>query len=79
MKYFARIKPGEDPFAGVKIEPASSGIPILSDALAYIDCQVMSFHDFGGDHELVAARITDGRMLREGTAFAHQRGSGFHY
>lgn len=79
MKFFARIKPGEDPFAGVKINPAPSGVPILSDALAYLDCEVMSFHDFGGDHELVVASITDGQMLREGTAFAHQRGNGFHY
>jgi flavin reductase (DIM6/NTAB) family NADH-FMN oxidoreductase RutF len=79
MKHFVRIKPGEDPFAGVNIQPAPSGVPILADALGWLDCQLIDTHDFGGDHELFIAKVTAGQMLREGTAFAHQRGNGFHY
>ncbi len=79
MKHYARLKTGDDPFAGVKTKPAPSGLPILTDALAFLDCRLVDTCDFGGDHELFVAEIADGRMLREGAAFAHQRGSGFHY
>lgn len=79
MKHYARLKPGDEPFAGVATRPAPSGVPILSDALGYLDCQFIQSHDFGGDHELFIATITAGEILREGTAFAHQRGNGFHY
>lgn len=79
MKHYARLKPGEDPFAGVSTRPSPSGVPILSDALAFLDCELLQVCDFGGDHELFVARITAGELLREGTAFAHQRGNGFHY
>ncbi|HVT87306.1 MAG TPA: flavin reductase family protein [Tepidisphaeraceae bacterium] len=79
MKYYARLKPDEDAFQGVSIRPAPSGIPILLDSLGYLDCELSGVHDFGGDHDLFIAKITAGEMLREGTAFAHQRGSGFHY
>jgi 3-hydroxy-9,10-secoandrosta-1,3,5(10)-triene-9,17-dione monooxygenase reductase component len=79
MKHYARLKPDDDPFRGVKTTPAPSGLPILSDALGWLDCRLINTHDFGGDHDLLFAEITDGGMLREGTAFAHQRGNGFHY
>ena len=79
MKHYARFKGGEDPFAGVSTQPAPSGVPVLSDALGYLDCKVTGVHTFGGDHDLIIAEITDGAMLREGAAFTHQRGNGFHY
>lgn len=79
MKYYARLKPGEDPFAGVATQPAPNGVPVLSDALGYLDCELRTYHDFAGDHELFIAQVTDGEIFREGSAFAHQRGNGFHY
>jgi len=80
MKHYARgVKEGEDPFAGVATQRLASGIPILSDALVWLEAEVIHIYDFGGDHELVVAKVIDGALLREGTAFAHQRGNGFHY
>lgn len=79
MKHYARLKSGDDPFAGITTRPAPSGVPVLADALGWLDCQLINTYDFGGDHELFVARVTVGEMLREGTAFAHQRGNGFHY
>jgi flavin reductase (DIM6/NTAB) family NADH-FMN oxidoreductase RutF len=79
MKHYARLKPGDDPFAGVSASPAPSGLPILADALGFLDCRVLGVHDFSGDHELFIAEIVDGQVFREGAAFAHQRGNGFHY
>lgn len=79
MKHYARLKPGDDPFAGITTKPAPSGVPVLADGLGWLDCQLVNMYDFGGDHELVVAKITAGEILRDGTAFAHQRGNGFHY
>jgi flavin reductase (DIM6/NTAB) family NADH-FMN oxidoreductase RutF len=79
MKHYARLKPGDDPIADMNIQQAPSGLPTLSDSLAWLDCRVISTCDFGGDHELFIAEITDANMFREGGAFAHQRGNGFHY
>jgi|SRR5688500_5710548 len=80
MKKYARgLKEGEDPFAGVHVRPGAVGAPILTDALAYLECRLIHTCDFGGDHELYVADVVAGEILRDGYAFAHQRGNGFHY
>ena len=81
MKHYARGTPDEnDPFAGVRVyDLGGDSAPALAEALAYLDCRFISACEFGGDHELLVARVVGGAMLREGTAFAHQRGNGFHY
>ncbi|TRU88013.1 MAG: MBL fold metallo-hydrolase [Microcystis novacekii Mn_MB_F_20050700_S1] len=43
MKHFLkRFGPGEDRFAGVNTRIANNGSPILADALAYLECEVVS-------------------------------------
>src|SRR5262249_39865734 len=80
MKRYARgIKPGEDAFAGVEILTTPAGIPALKAAVAWIEGDVLSTCEFGGDHDLFIAEITGGAILHPGQAFTHQRGSGFHY
>jgi flavin reductase (DIM6/NTAB) family NADH-FMN oxidoreductase RutF len=79
MKHYAKLKASDDPFAGVRTKSAPSGVPILADALAFLDCRLIDVHDFGADHDLYIAEITAGDQLRDGTAFTHQRGNGFHY
>jgi flavin reductase (DIM6/NTAB) family NADH-FMN oxidoreductase RutF len=79
MKHYARLKPGDDPFAGVQTRPSALGIPILSDALGYLEGRIRQFVDAGIDHDLCIVEVTGAEILREGAAFAHQRGNGFHY
>ena len=80
MKRYARgVKPGEDPFAGVETIQTPGGLPAMKSALAWLDCRLIHECDFGGDHELLIAEVVAGNILRLGTAFMHQRGSGFHY
>jgi len=79
MKHYARLKANDDPFAGMNVKESPRGLPIMADALAFMDCRLMSICDFGGDHELFIAEVLSGDTLREGRAFAHQRGNGFHY
>lgn len=42
-----------------------SGAPVLSEALAYFDCEVSHYSD-AGDHELVICRVVDAGRLNDG-------------
>ena len=80
MKKYARgIPPGQDPFEGVDVVRTPAGLPVPAAALAWLECEVISGCEFGGDHELLVARVTDGALLRDGPSFTHLRGNGFHY
>jgi flavin reductase (DIM6/NTAB) family NADH-FMN oxidoreductase RutF len=51
-----------DKFADVSWEPApSTGSPLLIDAVAYLDCQLVERHLLG-DHELIVGRVLDGAV-----------------
>ncbi|HYO07632.1 MAG TPA: flavin reductase family protein [Tepidisphaeraceae bacterium] len=80
MKRYARgVKPGEDPFDGVETFQTPRGLPVMKNALAWMECRLLTTCDFGGDHELFVGQVTAGELLIHGQAFTHQRGSGFHY
>ncbi|MGF1488498.1 MAG: flavin reductase [Prochloraceae cyanobacterium] len=80
MKHFLKpFSPGEDRFVNVATEESNSGSPILSDALAYIECQVDNRMECG-DHWLVYAVAEQGKLLQsEGLTSLHHRKSGSHY
>lgn len=76
LKSFA---PGSDRFAGLETQEAENGCPILSDALAYLECTVESRIECG-DHWLVYAVVDNGKTLEPvGMTAVHQRKSGSHY
>jgi flavin reductase (DIM6/NTAB) family NADH-FMN oxidoreductase RutF len=80
MKRYARSIPdGVDPFTGLEVFSSPHGLPVLCDALAWLECRLIGSYDFAGDHELLVGEVTAGDMLRSGEAFTHTRGSGFHY
>src|SRR5687767_1030382 len=67
MRHFARPRPlAEDPFEGVDVVPAPSGLPVVARAIAWLDCELTRAFDFAGDHELLVARVTAGDILRPG-------------
>ncbi len=80
MKHFLKpFAPGEDRFAGIAIEEAENGSPILSDALAYVECQVANRMECG-DHWVLYAEAKQGKVLQsEGVTAVHHRKSGTHY
>ncbi|MGC1393889.1 MAG: diflavin flavoprotein [Coleofasciculaceae cyanobacterium] len=80
MKHFLkRFPPGADRFAGVKTQAAENGSPILTDALAYIECRVASRMELS-DHWLVYATVDAGRVSKsEALTAVHHRKVGNHY
>lgn len=76
MKPFA---PGEDRFSGVATQSADNGCPILSDALAYLECSIQNRME-AGDHWIVYASVDNGKVLApDGVTAVHHRKSGNHY
>jgi flavin reductase (DIM6/NTAB) family NADH-FMN oxidoreductase RutF len=52
----------QDKLAGVRSRPGRLGSPILEDALAYFECELMG-RTRAGDHELILGRVVDGKVL----------------
>jgi flavorubredoxin/flavin reductase (DIM6/NTAB) family NADH-FMN oxidoreductase RutF len=80
MKHFLkRFAPGADRFAGVKTQPAENGSPILTDALAYIECEVSSRMECS-DHWIVYSTAIAGRVSNpEALTAVHHRKVGNYY
>jgi flavorubredoxin/flavin reductase (DIM6/NTAB) family NADH-FMN oxidoreductase RutF len=80
MKHFLkRFAPGADRFEGVRTQPAQNGAPILTDALAYMECEVTSRMDCG-DHWAVYSTVYAGRVSNPDALTAvHHRKVGNHY
>jgi flavorubredoxin/flavin reductase (DIM6/NTAB) family NADH-FMN oxidoreductase RutF len=80
MRHFLkRFPPGADRFAGVKTYPATNGSPILGDALAYLECEVVSRMECS-DHWIVYSQVDLGRVSKlDGLTAVHHRKVGNHY
>jgi flavorubredoxin/flavin reductase (DIM6/NTAB) family NADH-FMN oxidoreductase RutF len=80
MKHFLKpFGPGEDRFVGIETKQAQSGLPILKDALSYLECRVQSRMDCG-DHWLVYCTAEAGDVFTpSGKAAVHYRTTGTHY
>jgi flavin reductase (DIM6/NTAB) family NADH-FMN oxidoreductase RutF len=52
---------GADRFAGLDWELARSGVPLLTDALATLECEIVAEHPTG-DHWIVVGRVDDLRI-----------------
>jgi flavorubredoxin/flavin reductase (DIM6/NTAB) family NADH-FMN oxidoreductase RutF len=80
MKHFLkRFPPGADRFAGISTQIATNGSPILTDALAYMECEVVSRMECS-DHWLVYSQVTTGRVSNpDGMTAVHHRKVGNYY
>jgi flavorubredoxin/flavin reductase (DIM6/NTAB) family NADH-FMN oxidoreductase RutF len=80
MKQFLKpFAPGENRFVGINTETATNGCPILTDSLAYLECNVENRMECG-DHWLIYATVDSGKVFNPtGVTAVHHRKSGSHY
>jgi flavorubredoxin/flavin reductase (DIM6/NTAB) family NADH-FMN oxidoreductase RutF len=80
MKHFLkRFPPGADRFAGINTQPAKNQSPILTDALAYLECEVVSRMECS-DHWLVYSQVSEGKVSDPNAMTAvHHRKVGNYY
>ncbi|MCB9914509.1 MAG: flavin reductase family protein [Planctomycetes bacterium] len=76
--FFKPAPEGGTHYDGLKTETAPSGVPVLADALAWLDCKVCGEFN-GGDHIVVFGEVTAGALQREGDPAIHLRKSGLGY
>ena len=61
-RFAVRATPaGADRFAGLDWEPGQGGVPVLADALASLECEIVAEHP-AGDHWIVVGRVEEVRM-----------------
>lgn len=65
--------PGADRFGGLGWGTAVTGSPIVSEALAYVDCEIAAEHD-GGDHTIVVGRVVALGVMNDGGPLLFYRG-----
>ena len=51
--------PSEEKFAGLEYRPGQLGLPVLSDAMAQLECTVVHAYP-GGDHIIFVAQVESG-------------------
>lgn len=76
--FLKRLPEGVSPFDGLRVGAAPAGMPILLDALAWLECRVVGRHDTG-DHAVLFGEVTDGELAREGDPHVHVRKNGLSY
>lgn len=72
--FLKRLLPGIDRFTDVKIQIAKNGSPILSDALAYMECEVVNSMECS-DHWILYCIVNDGKVSKPDgiTAVRHRK------
>jgi flavin reductase (DIM6/NTAB) family NADH-FMN oxidoreductase RutF len=79
LSHFGRgFKPGQSPFAGLNVVRTADGLPVLADALGYLQCQPKAHVD-SGDHRIFLAEVVAGKMAAEAQPYVHIRKSGLRY
>jgi flavin reductase (DIM6/NTAB) family NADH-FMN oxidoreductase RutF len=68
----------EPAFTNLEVSRSPEGLTLLAEALAYLECRVVSRYP-SGDHELVIGQVLTGKVQSEGHPMVHVRKSGLHY
>lgn len=79
-KFASSIPDGEDPFLSMEMIAPNAGdsAPLLANALAYLDCEVVCHMDVEGDHDLFVGKVHRGAYL-DGKPQIRLRTDGFKY
>jgi flavin reductase (DIM6/NTAB) family NADH-FMN oxidoreductase RutF len=64
----------KDKMAGFQWQNGETGAPILSESLAYFDCQVSHYSD-AGDHKIVVCKVLAAAKLDEGRPLLYNQTS----
>jgi flavin reductase (DIM6/NTAB) family NADH-FMN oxidoreductase RutF len=76
--FFGKSPDGKGPFETLAFEKAPQGSPVLSDALAWLECRLQGVHDCG-DHEVVFGDVESGAAVRDNDPAVHLRKNGLGY
>ena len=75
--FFRHVEPKDGKFGDFAYETGKNGAPIVSDAPAAVECEVVGFYELG-DHSTVVGKVTEGHLKRE-TKIMLLSETGFNY
>jgi flavin reductase (DIM6/NTAB) family NADH-FMN oxidoreductase RutF len=76
--FFQRHEPGRSPFDRVAHRDSPGGLPVLTGALAWLECRVSGEHATG-DHTVLFGVVEHAEILRPGDPTVHLRKNGLAY
>src|SRR5271157_4457223 len=62
--FFRHVEPKDGKFGDFAFETGVNGSPIISDAPASVECEVVGFYELG-DHSVVVGKVTEGHLKRD--------------
>jgi len=72
------FEPGQAAFDGVEWMRHGDSAPLLTAALAWLDCRVVTRLD-AGDHVVIVGRVVDATVNQDGKPAVHVRKNGLNY
>jgi len=72
------FEPGQDPFKGIAIEKKKTGIPVLKEALCFLECELREVF-IAGDHQIFLGEVVNAGSEEDGSPMVHLRRNGFNY
>lgn len=80
LKHFGKgFEPGVPAFDGLEISHCARGVPILKEAIGYLECEPASHVD-SGDHRVFLAKVVRGKLRdTETKPMVHIRKTGTNY
>ncbi len=76
--FFKQYEGQETPFDHVVTKSSPSGLPVLTESLAWLECKVSGEHSVG-DHVVVFGTVVAGEKLDDGDPTTHVRANGLGY
>jgi flavin reductase (DIM6/NTAB) family NADH-FMN oxidoreductase RutF len=62
--FFRHVEPKDGKFGDFAYETGKNGAPIVSDAPAAVECEVVGFYELG-DHSIVVGKVTEAHLKRD--------------
>jgi flavin reductase (DIM6/NTAB) family NADH-FMN oxidoreductase RutF len=75
--FFKHVEPKDGKFGNYAFESGACGAPIISDAPASVECEVVGFYELG-DHSTVVGRVTEAHVKRDSDPLTLKE-AGFQY
>jgi len=72
------VEAGEPAFDGIPVDRTVAAAPVLTEALAYLECHVSGWAD-ATDHVLFILEVVGGAVQHDGRPATHVRRNGMHY
>jgi flavin reductase (DIM6/NTAB) family NADH-FMN oxidoreductase RutF len=77
MAFFKHVEPQNGKFGNFAFETGANGCPIISDAPASVECNVVGFYELG-DHSTIIGQVTEGHLKSEAEVLTLKE-CGFNY